>query len=166
MCAFFASQIFTHPRLQNVTYYLRLDTDSYIYRPLCYDPIARFHAHNRSYGYRSRTTDPPFVTVGLWDLVDTYAQAHPEIEANMVQRNGWLWAAGRESGKMGEVPFPTYYNNFEIVRLDAFRRPGVSKWLEEVMSVPERVFKYRWGMLSSYFAFFEVGLRGVENDSE
>lgn len=146
MCAFYASTIFNHPRLSNVTYYLRLDTDSYIFRPLCYDPIARFHEHKRLYAYRSRTTDPDWVTHGMWSLVDDYAKSHPQVDTIM-QKNDWYWPEGsnRDHDKMIGEAFPTYYNNFEIVKLEAFRRPEVQMWLEEVASDPERILKYRWG---------------------
>lgn len=40
-----------------------------------------------------------------------------------------------------------YNNNFEIVKLDAFRRPDVKAWLDDLTSVPERWLKYRWGKL-------------------
>ena len=142
MCAFFAREIFHHPRLQNVTYYMRLDTDSYIFKPVCYDPIDLLHAHNRSYGYRIATRDPWWATEGLWDLTDVWARTHPEVEERLTQ-NGWDWPNGREN--MREEPFPTYYNNFEIVKLDTFRRPEVTSWLDGIMQDPERIFKYRWG---------------------
>lgn len=144
MCAFFASQIFDHPRLKDVTYYMRLDTDSYIFKPLCYDPIDLFHSHNRSYAYNVRTSDPTYVVIGLWDLVDDYARAHPEVE-DKLQRNGWEWAAGRNRDEMGDQEFPTYYNNFEIVKLDRFRQGDIREWTDEIMRVPERIYKYRWG---------------------
>lgn len=144
MCAFYATHIFHHPRLQNVTYYMRLDTDSYIYKPLCYDPIDLMHSRNRSYGFRSRILDPVWVVEGLWDLTDSYARQHPQIERRM-KDNGWEWPAVRKQGKMGEDEYPAYYNNFEVVKLDAFRQAEVRRWLEEVMKVPERVYKYRWG---------------------
>ncbi|THH05682.1 hypothetical protein EW145_g4626 [Phellinidium pouzarii] len=144
MCAFFASQIFDHPRLKDVTYYMRLDTDSYIFKPLCYDPVDLFHQHNRSYAYRARTTDPDWVTVGLWDLVDDYARKDAVVERRL-RTNGWVWAADRDREQMGHHDFPTYYNNFEIVKLDAFRRSDVRAWLDEIMRVPERIYKYRWG---------------------
>ncbi|THH09095.1 hypothetical protein EW145_g2248 [Phellinidium pouzarii] len=144
MCGFFASHIFDHPRLRDVTYYMRLDTDSYIFKPVCYDPIALFHERNRTYGYRSRTTDPAWVTIGMWDLTDEFVSARPGVERTLCE-NGWEWPSGRVKGKMGEDAFPTYYNNFEIVKLEAFRRPDVREWLDEIERVPERIYKYRWG---------------------
>lgn len=149
MCAFFASQIFDHPRLKDVSYYMRLDTDSYIYKPLCYDPVALFHEHNRTYAYRAKTTDPDWVTVGLWNLVDEYARDHADVEHNL-QKNGWEWPADRDRSRMEGNDFPTYYNNFEIVKLEAFRQPMIRAWLDEIMRVPERIYKYRWGV----FFFF------------
>ena len=144
MCAFYASQIFYHPRLKDVTYYLRLDTDSYIYKPLCYDPVDHFHSRNLSYAFNYHTSDPDWVTIGLWNLVDDYARAHPQVDVNL-QKNGFEWVAGRKKDEMGKYPFPTYYNNFEIVRLERFRAPDIKAWTDEVMKVPERVYKYRWG---------------------
>ena len=46
---------------------------------------------------------------------------------------------------MGKYEFPMYYNNFEMVKLEAFGRPDIRAWLEEVMSVPERIYQYLWG---------------------
>lgn len=150
MCAFYATQIFDHPRLRDVTYYMRLDTDSYIFKPLCYDPIDLLHSRNKKYGFRSRTVDPAWVTEGMWNLTDEYAKQHPDVEKRMA-KNGWVWPKEREQGKMDEDDYPTYYNNFEVVRLDAFRRTEVRRWLEEIMKKPERIYKYRWGKCQSSF---------------
>lgn len=182
MCGFFATQVFDHPRLSDVTYYMRLDTDSYIFAPLCdassspsliskhktsasslaqrtrtdmdiVDPIARFHARNATYGYRSRTSDPDWVTHGLWALADAFASRHTAVEFRL-RANGWSWPSERGQGQessgtpMKDDDFPTYYNNFEIVKLEAFRRPDVREWLEEVQRDPKNIYKYRWGMCS------------------
>ena len=57
-------------------------------------------------------------------------------EEERLTQNGWEWPNGREN--MREEPFPTYYNNFEIVKLDTFRKPEVTSWLDEIMQDPER----------------------------
>ena len=159
MCAFFSSAVFTHPALRGYTYYMRLDTDSFIDAPLCYDPFEVMHVRQRVYGYRFIGMDPPQVTHGMWSFVDKYARSHPEAE-NRLQMNGWKWPDGRDVatepglGESGEGAwpeaenafYPGYYNNFEIVKLEAFRRPDVQEWLEEVMSDPKRAYKYRWGL--------------------
>jgi mannosyltransferase len=145
MCAFYTYQIFDHPRLRNVTYYLRLDTDSFILDPICYDPIERAHSHALSYAYVAASTDDPWLTEGLWKLVDSYATRIEGIDERM-KANGFVWPDGRGVPEMmAESKFPTIYNNFEIVRLERFRQPDIQGWLKEVSSVPERFYKYRWG---------------------
>ncbi|KLO17832.1 nucleotide-diphospho-sugar transferase [Schizopora paradoxa] len=164
MCNFFATQIFHLPRLMNVTYYMRLDTDSYIHDPLCYDPFERFHRHKLTYAFNTRTSDPSWVTYGLWDLLDDYARAHPEVEANL-NANNWEWVENREKGKMIDKDFPTYYNNFEIVKIEAFRRPEITAWLEEIQKDPLRIYKYRWGDAPIRYATVQMFL-DVEKEVE
>jgi mannosyltransferase len=145
MCAFYAYQIFDHPRLQNVTYYLRLDTDSYIVEPACYDPIERIHSRNLSYAYIDTSLDEAWLIQGLWMLVDSYATRREGIEERMIA-NGFEWPEARgDPEKIKEEKFPLIYNNFEVVRLERFRQPDVREWMKEVASVPERFYKYRWG---------------------
>lgn len=148
MCAFFATQIFAHPRLRDVTYYMRLDTDSYLLSPPCADPFARMHARNASYGFRAAGADPAWVVRGMWGFLSSYARAHPAVEERL-ESNGWTWPAGREEEGMQSAGFPGYQNNFEVVNLEAFRGPEVQRWLEEIVSDPERIFKYRWGASSA-----------------
>lgn len=144
MCAFFTASIFDHPRLQNVTYYMRMDTDSLITEPLCYDPFEVMHIRRRSYGYRSVGFDADEVTVGMWDLFTNYAFTHPSV-AEQLRRNKWEWPHRNAEGVMEWLGVKGYHNNFEIVKLEAFRRPDVMAWLDELMSVPERAYKWRWG---------------------
>lgn len=63
MCRFYAEQIFTHPRIRLLTYYMRLDTDSFILDPLCYDPIDKLHRSRKVYGYNNIFDDEPYVVV-------------------------------------------------------------------------------------------------------
>jgi mannosyltransferase len=144
MCAFFSYKIFDHPRLQNVTYYLRMDTDSFILEPVCYDPIERAHSRGLSYAFISSMRDDPSVTKGLWELVDLYSTRMEGVEERM-KTNGFVWPEGRDAPETIKGGFPTFYNNFEIVNLERFRRPDVQAWLKELASVPERFYKYRWG---------------------
>jgi hypothetical protein len=37
-----------------------------------------------------------------------------------------------------------YFNNFEVMKLEFFRRPNVRQWIEEVDRT-NGIFKYRWG---------------------
>jgi mannosyltransferase len=152
MCAFYGIEIFSTPRLKNVTYYMRMDTDSMIREPLCYDPFEVMHVRGRSYGYLAVGADSPTFVEGMWNLVNRYAFEHPSV-AEQLYANKWEWPDKSWPNRTidQEVAqgsfFKGYENNFEIVKLDAFRHPNVMAWLEEIMSVPERVFKWRWGEL-------------------
>lgn len=151
MCAFFTAPIFNNPRLKDVTYYMRMDTDSLITEPLCYDPFEVMHIRQRSYGYLSVGSDSNQVTVGMWSLFTNYAFAHPAV-AEQLRQNKWEWPHRNAEGEMVAMPIKGYHNNFEIVKLEAFRRADVTAWLNNLMSVPERAYKWRWGML----VFMEV----------
>jgi mannosyltransferase len=121
---------------------MRLDCNSYIFEPLCYDPLQRFHQHNRSYGYRRASIDPE-LTNGMQDFVDDYVHKNPSIKMTM-EKNRWEWPGEHDKDKMSGMDFAVYSTNFEIVRLDAFRRSDVQKWLAELTNIPESVIKYRW----------------------
>ena len=65
-------------------------------------------------------------------------------------KNAWKWPKDRFKEKMLKEFFPGYYNNFEIVRLEAFRTPQIREWFAEIVSVPERIYKYRWGQSAAH----------------
>jgi mannosyltransferase len=142
MCSFFATEIFSHPRLRNVTYYMRMDTDSFFTAPLCYDPFEVMHIRRRSYGYLLIGADAPGFYEGLWEFVRNYAQTHTAVEQQS-RANKWEWPDRDE--KPENLRFLGYYNNFEMVELDAFRRPDVKDWLDALEKYPEGIFKWRWG---------------------
>ena len=143
MCAFYSTKIFFNPRLQDVTYYLRMDTDSRFLEPLCYDPFAVMHARQRSYGYLGIGNDAPVVTKGLWRFIRDYANSHPEVELQLNASKTWRWPSGDVD--LDNVPVSGYYNNFEIVKLEAFRKPAVKEWLHHLAQYPEGFYKWRWG---------------------
>lgn len=148
MCAFFSVDIFSNPRLKDVTYYMRLDTDSLILEPLCYDPFELTHIHDMTYGYLAEGNDAVQVTIGLWDFLSNYSSTHPSVERKL-KENGVEWPERDGNGVMG-APFKGYYTNFEMVRLEAFRRSDVSEWLEALKAYPEGFFKWRWGQSLPY----------------
>jgi hypothetical protein len=84
----------------------------------------------------------------MWDLFTNYAFTHPSV-AEQLRRNKWEWPHRNAEGAMEWLGVKGYHNNFEIVKLEAFRRPDVMAWLDELMSVPERAYKWRWGKLFS-----------------
>jgi mannosyltransferase len=143
MCSFFATEIFSQPRLKDLTYYMRMDTDSLFTEPLCYDPFEVIHVRKRIYGYLSTGPDPQEATEGMWPFVQHYAETHPSVQEQL-RKNNWEWSHRDERGRESRG-FIGYDTNFEIVKLEAFRRPEVKEWLDAIANHPEGIFKWRWG---------------------
>jgi mannosyltransferase len=122
---------------------MRLDTDPLLTAPLCYGPFEVVHTRHRSYGYLATASDPPELSVGLWDFVRNYAQSHPSVK-HQSRANHWRWSHKDENGDE-TLRFEGYYNHFEIVKFAAFRRPDVKQWLNALVNYPEGIFKWRWG---------------------
>ena len=74
---------------------------------------------------------------GLAALVERYAKEHEDVKQSLARNN---WALPPPAADL-----PQYYNNFEVVRLSTFQRPDVQAWLDELVSDPERIYKWRWG---------------------
>jgi mannosyltransferase len=144
MCSFYSTEIFFNPRLENVTYYMRMDTDSCFTAPPCYDPFEVMYAQQHLYGYLGIGQDGQDFTEGMYPFVQNYAKAHPSVE-NMLRLNNWAWSHRDENGRESEGGFNGYGTNFEIVKLEAFRRPDVKEWLDAIEAYPEGIFKWRWG---------------------
>ena len=130
---------------------MRLDTDSFITKPLCFDPIHRIHRKKRIYAYNRITPDEGYVVRGMWNLIDRYARAHPEVEQRL-RRNKWPWPKGRKDWMIKGITFdgigvPAYSNSFEIVKIKEFQRPDVVAWIDEIMKDPDRIYSLRWGAL-------------------
>jgi mannosyltransferase len=141
--SFFSTEIFSHPRLRNVTYYLRMDTNSILTEPLCYDPFKVMDVRRRSYGYLSIGSGSQEYTEGLSAFVYNYSLAHTAVEQRLRAHN-WEWSHQDEKA-VESLQFVGYDTNFEIVKLAAFRHPDVKEWLDAIQSYPEGIYKWRWG---------------------
>ncbi|KAJ7754469.1 nucleotide-diphospho-sugar transferase [Mycena metata] len=145
MCAFFSYKIFRHPRVRDLTYYLRLGDDSFIQAPTCFDPFEYMHINDKSFAFRVQDMDEGSVTAGMWPFVSDYAYRYPEVE-DRLRSNRWSWAPKRLLPGYGtDVGFPGYGGDFEIVRLARFQTPEVTAFLKELASEPKRFYYSRWG---------------------
>jgi mannosyltransferase len=151
MCAFFSYKIFSHPRIKDLTYYLRLDDDSHVTKPACLDPFEYMHVHNKSYAFRQEDPDLGWVTEGMWPFVSNYAQRHPDVEGRL-EHNDWEWPPNRLWRTDFGVAenFRSYETNFDLVKVPRFRTPEMSAFLEELASDPKRFYWYRWGTSDLY----------------
>ncbi|KAJ7045292.1 glycosyltransferase family 15 protein [Mycena alexandri] len=161
VCAFFSYKIFNHPRIKDLTYYFRLDDDSHITKPACFDPFEYMHVHNKSYAFRHEDPDMGWVTEGMWPFVSNYAQRHPEVESRL-DRNGWEWPSNRFwPNNFGQAEnFRSYETNFDLVKVPRFRTPEMTAFLDELASDPKRFYWYRWGdapvRLAQVYMFLDV----------
>ncbi|RSH80171.1 hypothetical protein EHS25_007276 [Saitozyma podzolica] len=140
MCRLFGTRIFTHPRVRDLDFYMRMDTDSFFPEPLAYDPFALAFRHNLSYAARLQGTDGPHAVVGLWDCVAEFLQHHPDLQQRMESNSVSVPPEPR-----GSHGFPGWYNNFEIVHLPSFQRLVVVSWLRNVEKHWRGFYQHRWG---------------------
>lgn len=85
----------------------------------------------------------------MWNFIDEYARAHAEVEERL-RRNAWPWPEGRwtwagSNETYNGVGVPSYYNNFEVVKIEAFQRPDVVAWIAAIMADPSHIYSLRWG---------------------
>ncbi|KAJ6450929.1 glycosyltransferase family 15 protein, partial [Mycena sanguinolenta] len=153
LCSFFSYKIFNHPRIKDLTYYLRLDDDSYVREPACFDPFEYMHVHNKSYAFQDSPPDMGWVTEGMWPFVSNYAQRHPDVESTL-ERNGFDWPQNRfwPLGFGQGVNFPSYETNFDLVKVPRFRTPEMQEFFRDLASDPKRFYWYRWGDAPLRFA--------------
>ncbi|KAJ7754471.1 glycolipid 2-alpha-mannosyltransferase-domain-containing protein [Mycena metata] len=144
MCAFFSYKIFRHPRVKDLTFYFRLDDDSFIQEPVCFDPIEYLHATGKSFAYRAEGEDWQGVTAGMWPFTSNYAQRHPDVE-DRLRGNRWPWAPKRNWPDYGKgMGFPGFGGNFEVVRIGRFQTPEVKEFFRELESDQTRFYYSRW----------------------
>ncbi|CDZ96241.1 NEDD8-activating complex, APP-BP1/UBA5 component [Phaffia rhodozyma] len=142
MCHFFAVEIFNHPRIRDLDYYMRFDTDSFFTTPQCADPFLRMQAKKLLYSSRSIGNDPGYVVLGMWNFTEEFASHHPKA-LQIAERNGLLPAPtfeGKdERGALG------WYNNYEVAHVPSFLRDDIQEWIRAIAAYPLGFFQYRWG---------------------
>jgi mannosyltransferase len=136
-----------------------MDPSSLFTSPLlCNDPFDVMYTHQRLYGYLSTKSDLREYTAGLWPFVRNFSRTHSAVDRQL-RANNWEWEDELPGGEGETVGFRGYDTNFEIVKLDAFRRPDVKEWLEAISEYPEGIFKLGWGKsLSRLLNFTSSGL--------
>jgi hypothetical protein len=72
MIHFFFVDIFIHPAVRDLDYFLRLDTDSAILSPITYDPFEFMRSNKKYYGFRQRGLTPKLVSQKIWPCVNSF----------------------------------------------------------------------------------------------
>ncbi|GFZ52165.1 hypothetical protein JCM24511_09938 [Saitozyma sp. JCM 24511] len=149
MCRFFSVAVFRHPRIRQLDYYMRMDTDSFMPHELAYDPIAMAFERDLKYLGRVVMDDAGEACHGMWDFVEDFTNSHEGL-ADRLARNGMRIPA--PSPERLQAPISTYYNNFEVVHVPSFNRPDVAEWISSLDTYWRGFYVHRWG---------DAGLRRV-----
>lgn len=135
MCRFHSGGIYKDERLAKYDYYLRLDSDSYIYSPINYDPFERMKSNGYEYGYMcDEDGEVPRVAEGLW-----------ETTVEFMNKNSIPISQSLKSRLVdGSWGYNLFYTNFEIAKFSFFRSPQYMAYFEHLDKTGNIYYK-RWG---------------------
>ncbi len=134
MCRFFSGVIYRHPALRDFKWYWRLDTDSFVFGRVKYDPFKFMQKHGLRYGYPVISEDNPVVTEGLWDVTKKYIR-EKGIEPAFLSK--YLDERGDWNRAM-------FYTNFEISDLDFWRSEAYQDYFDR-LDRSGGIYRHRWG---------------------
>ena len=157
MIAFWHRNIFLQPRMQHVSYYLRLDTDSYILSPIKYDIFNFMESRKLKYGYRAVLRESccvqnfqRFLQLYISKLNISISQLDTSIHWLLSESISPLETKAKNGNVDDNTQMGMYYNNFELLHVPSFRDdPQVwnfieSVWDDSILKV-HGIFRYRWG---------------------
>ena len=135
MCRFHSGGIYRDPRLQKYDYYWRLDSDSYIYSPIAYDPFERMETEGLEYAFMcDEDREVPRVAEGLWEETEKFMSGHK------IEMNPYL------KGRLidGKWDYDLFYTNFEIAKFSFFRSKDYMAYFDHLDKTGNIYYK-RWG---------------------
>jgi hypothetical protein len=154
MSAFWFKKVFNMPLLQNVSYFLRQDSDSYILSPITYDPFDFMERHGVRYGYLNRHDEGECCAKHLYQFALSYVNAFGVKASELSSDLSWLVhetpqsvvANTRTQNPKDQQPW-LYYTNFEILHVPSFRdHPDVQRFLFAAWTEPlHGIYTRRWG---------------------
>ena len=153
MIRWWSGPVLRESALAAFEYAWRFDTDSFLLRPLAYDPLRDMARRGAKYGYRAVCPEAPQVGKGLSEVVDRWAtrelgfapDARPRTLADpqtisSTAPNG----SGRVVDRWRLAGGGVYYTNFEILELGFFRARAYSS-LFEACDAEAGFHHRRWG---------------------
>ena len=149
MISFWFKWVFDHPALQQLDYYMRLDTDSFILSPIKYDLFQYMRDNDYKYGYKVKEMEQVHVSVGLWQFWHDFLVREglkDALAGNQLISAGKDWFEPVMSGRASDsLPVPIYYNNFEMMDLKAYRNHALVKKFTHQVWQSHSIYHYRWG---------------------
>lgn len=156
MCRFWVKTLFDQPFMQNVSYYFRLDTDSFL-QEMQQDPFQTMREGGLGYLGSVMYQDGPKLVDGLWETFLRFSSLsgiHPGGLAPLsnhhrdghsdedVRRMPLKRAVGVLRSRGYNLLY--YYNNWEASRVDLWRTPVYAQLMDEIDKAGG-IFMRRWG---------------------
>ena len=135
MCRFHSGGIYRDSRLLKYDYYWRLDSDSYLYSPIEYDPFEYMKTNDKEYAYMSTEDgEVPSVVQGLWEETEKFMKTHNIPMSKDLQ----------DSIVDGKWSCRLFYTNFEIAKFSFFRGEKYMAYFDQLDETGNLFYK-RWG---------------------
>lgn len=132
MCRFFAGEIFKQKVLDNYEYFMRMDSDSFLLRPVQYNIFDLMKNQNKKYGYLegSFDYDHPNAAEGLWAKALEWYEQNKDLCFKK---------------PFDDIPEYMIFNtNFEICNIEYFRNSKYMDFYNYVDSLGG-IYTKRWG---------------------
>jgi hypothetical protein len=142
MCDFWSRRVFDVPQVASLQFYLRMDDDSMMHceADRTVDPFAEMRRGQRVYGYYKFAHD---IAPGHESWIAKYIADHtgaaaplPHVADGVVSRLPYR--------DPGVYHVPSFYNNFELVRVPFFKTNAVRAF-NDAVAASNGIWKYRWG---------------------
>jgi alpha 1,2-mannosyltransferase len=135
MCRYFSGGIYRDPRLLKYDYYWRLDSDSYIYSPINYDPFEYMAKNNKEYACMgSDDGECDHVVVDLWEETQRFMKTHNIPMTKSIEKTV---LDGKWTPRL-------YYTNFEMGKFSFFRSEKYMAYFDH-LDATGNIFYKRWG---------------------
>ena len=135
MCRYHSGGIYRDERLLKYDWYWRLDSDSYIFSPINYDPFEYMASNGKEYAYMSiEDGEVPSVVEGLWDETARFMEEHSiPLTRDLA-----------DSVVDGKWSCRLFYTNFEIAKFSFFRSKEYMSYFDH-LDRTGNIFYRRWG---------------------
>jgi hypothetical protein len=136
MIRFWFKILFELPQLKNYEYIMRLDDDSRMINKW-FNVFVEMRSKNAVYFANNEDIDLEEQLPGTMKLKDvTFAY----IEQNKIKPKQFQML----NNAFADKTVRNYYNNFEVIKMEFFRRRAIRHWVETIDST-NGIFYYRWG---------------------
>mmetsp|Transcript_124704 Transcript_124704/g.216115 ORF Transcript_124704/g.216115 Transcript_124704/m.216115 type:complete len:421 (-) Transcript_124704:65-1327(-) len=142
MIGFWITDIFQLAHRRGLKYIMRLDTDSVLASSPREDPFLQMERTGAVYGYRAFCYDSPGYSEGIWNMMREYVSSN-ELKPTF-----------EDFALDGKGAAPMMYTNFEVARVEFFRRPDVHKFGVAMLQQGTRSFRLGDAVIRA----FQLGL--------